>query len=197
MNDEFRRRVFTPVILPLTAVGAILLVAWSLSRVLLAVPEVISTFGALLIAAYVLFVAAIVASRPRISSRALSAGLALGLLGVIGAGVAAGAAGMRELEHEEEAPAGEEAPPPNTWVAVDIDFAAAPEEVAAGSEVTLVNEGQAQHNVTIVETDEIILDASGGEEDSTTLELEPGTYNYVCSVPGHAQFMNGTLTVTE
>ena len=38
MNENFRRRVFTPIVMPLTLVVAILRFAVSLSRVLLAVP---------------------------------------------------------------------------------------------------------------------------------------------------------------
>ena len=44
---------------------------------------------------------------------------------------------------------------------------------------------------TIAETETI---AEGS--DSTTAELEPGTYTFYCSVPGHRQGgMEGTLTV--
>ena len=82
-----------------------------------------------------------------------------------------------------------------TWVAVDIDFTEAPAEVASGSEITLVNEGASVHNVTIDDT--LIVEAQGGQTASAPLELDPGTYDFVCSVPGHEQLMTGQVEVTE
>lgn len=89
---------------------------------------------------------------------------------------------------------------PATWVAVDIDYSEAPDEVTAGEvEVELVNEGAILHNVVIEElNDETILEAEGGEADSGTVQLEPDTYTYYCDVAGHrAAGMEGTLTVVE
>ncbi len=34
-----------------------------------------------------------------------------------------------------------------------------------------------------------------GESASLTVDLKPGTYNYVCTVDGHGQVMHGTFTV--
>ncbi len=84
-----------------------------------------------------------------------------------------------------------------TWVAVDIDFASAPEELPAGPvEITIDNQGSAQHNVTIPDVQaEPIVEAAGGETVSDTVEMEPGTYEYFCSVPGHETLMNGEVTV--
>lgn len=206
MNKDFRERVFTPVMLPLTAAGGILLFAYSLSRVLLAVSELLAVFIALAVALYVLVIAFMVASRHRISSRALGAGLALGLIGVVGAGAVASAAGMRELEHDEADVAEGEAAEADAvefpegvagFVAIDIDYSQAPESVPAGEvEMQLVNEGNIVHNVVIEELgDELVVEAGGGQEASGTVTLDPGTYAYYCSVPGHrAAGMEGSLT---
>lgn len=89
---------------------------------------------------------------------------------------------------------------PAAWVAVDIDYEEAPEEVAAGTvDVELDNQGNIEHNVVIEELDDQkILDAAAGESDSGSVELEPGTYTYYCDVAGHrAAGMEGTLTVAE
>lgn len=89
---------------------------------------------------------------------------------------------------------------PATWVAVDIAYEEAPEEVAAGTvDVELDNQGNIEHNVVIEELDDqLILDAAAGESDSGSVELEPGTYTYYCDVAGHREAgMEGTLTVAE
>ena len=85
------------------------------------------------------------------------------------------------------------------WVAIDIDFESAPQELPAGPvEVQLQNNGSIEHNVVIEEMgDEKILDAPGGQSDSATVEFEPGEYTYYCDVAGHRATMEGTLTVTE
>lgn len=85
------------------------------------------------------------------------------------------------------------------FVAVDIAYDQAPEEVPAGTvSATLTNEGSIEHNVVIEELgDEKILDAAPGETDSAEVELEAGEYTYYCDVAGHrAAGMEGTLTVT-
>ena len=218
MNSDFRERVFMPVILPLGVILGIAAIGLSLSRVLLAVPETVATFLALGVAFYVILVAALVQARPRISSRALGAGVALGLDALIASGVVAASAGMRELHHEEEggAEGGEGAAggvlatdgddgaggaevAPNTWVAVDIDFSAAPETLPAETDITLVNEGQVEHNVAFEELGEepVVVAAPGETAEGTVSFPEPGEYRFFCSVPGHEALMNGTVTVAE
>lgn len=87
-----------------------------------------------------------------------------------------------------------------TFVAVDIDYSQAPDQVPAGPVVLrLVNEGALPHNVTIEELDDrTVVETSGSETGEATVELGPGTYTYYCDVPGHRLAgMEGTLEVTE
>lgn len=208
MKRDFRERAFVPLMLPLALIVGFGLFAFSLSRVLLAVPEISAVFVALLVATYVLIVASLVAARPHLPPRALAVGLVIGMVGVIGAGVAGAAAGIRPV-HEEEEEGGEggaeeegeggaEFPADAlVFVAVDIEFEEAASTAEAG-EVTigLDNQGGALHDVTIEEEgDETVAEADGGETDTGTIELEPGTYTYYCSVPGHRATMEGTLEV--
>ncbi len=83
-----------------------------------------------------------------------------------------------------------------TFEAEDIKFTAAPRNASAGTAtIELVNNGAAQHNVTIDEAGGTVVEATGGETATGDVELEPGSYDYYCSVPGHKDLMNGTLTV--
>jgi uncharacterized cupredoxin-like copper-binding protein len=88
---------------------------------------------------------------------------------------------------------------PAVWVAIDIAYSEAPQEVPAGTvDVELDNQGAIEHNVVLEELDnQKILDAPGGGTDSGNVELEPGEYTYYCDVPGHREAgMEGSLTVS-
>jgi plastocyanin len=70
----------------------------------------------------------------------------------------------------------------------------------AGSvRITLTNASTLEHNVTVAEGSRV-LGASptfAGGTRTVTLTLNPGTYTFYCSVPGHRQGgMEGTLSVT-
>lgn len=213
MKQDFRDRVFVPVMLPLVVIAGFVTFAFSLSRVLLAIPELSATFLALLVAAYLLLVAALVAARPHLSSRALGLGLVIGMVGVTSAGAVGAAAGIRPVHEEEQAAAegegggeGEEGGEEGAgfpadalvFVAVDIAYEEAPASAPAG-EVTfgLDNQGGIVHDVTIEEAgDEVVVEAQGGETATGTIELEPGSFTYYCSVTGHREAgMEGTLEV--
>ena len=211
MNPTFRRRVFTPLIMPATVVGGILLFAYSLARILLTVTASVAVLVAALAAAYVLFMAAAVAGQgDRISSRALGGGLAVGFIALVIGGAIAGAAGVRELEHTEPvedgeaaAPGAEEEIPPDAlpWTTETpaLEFTQAPAEGTAGTvTIALDNPTGVPHNVTFegVNNDMPIVEATNGvgvEE----IDLEPGTYTYYCSVPSHREAgMEGQLTLS-
>jgi plastocyanin len=214
MNDDFRKRVFTPVVLPLGLTGGIALFAWSLSRIFLALPKTASTFAALIVAVYVLAIGAVVTRLREVTSRALGVGLVLGIVGVVGAGAVANAIGPREFHtpqlpgEEETAEAGEEgedgeggdgAEVPDdavVFVAIDNEFTEAPSTVPAGTVTfALVNEGNAVHNVVIEDLGGLVVEAQPGTTEIGEVELEAGqTYSYICDIPGHAQTMNGEFT---
>lgn len=69
------------------------------------------------------------------------------------------------------------------------------EASAGGATIVLTNESSVEHDVRIEELDvgtDIITEGT----DSVTVTLEPGTYTFFCSVPGHREAgMEGTLTV--
>jgi plastocyanin len=199
MANDFRKRWATPFLLMAGILVLIVLILFSVSRVLLAVPEMVATFTALAIAAYVLLIGAMIGRYRRVSSRALGGGLVVGLVALLAAGVVAANAGMRDLHPEEEEPADEETADEipadaQVWVAFDLGFEDPPETIPAG-EVTIAidNTGNLPHDVTV---DGVFhVEAAGGEQAWDTFTLEPGEYHYYCTVPGHEPQMNGTLVV--
>lgn len=209
MNDDFRKNVLLPIVLPFGALLAILFFAFSLSRVLLAVPELPAVVVALGVAIYVLFIAFVIERRPRITSRALAVGLTLGLVAIGGAGLAGAAAGQRE--HAEEGAEGEGAAAAEAeltevpagalvWRAGgDIAWDETPDSAMAGP-VTIAIETTAglPHNVTFKDEngDAPIVERDTPGIDAGEIELEAGTYTYFCSVPGHESGMTGELTVS-
>ncbi len=81
------------------------------------------------------------------------------------------------------------------------EFAIAPSSVnvPAGGSLHVTNDGTAAHNVSIVDTDLKTSDLASGEAAELDLSsLEPGTYEILCEIPGHADSgMTGMLTITE
>lgn len=204
MNENFRRRVFTPIVMPLTIVGAILLFAMSLSRVLLAVPESVSVLVAVLVAAYVLVMAFLVERNRNITAPALAVGLTIGFLGVVGAGAVAASVGVRDIHHGEEGEgAGAEEIVEITDDALvwetdsSLEFLSAPSEGPAGTvDIAITNSSGVIHNVTFegFQGDSPLVEAVNGQ-DVTTVEVPAGTYVYYCGIPGHrAAGMEGEIT---
>jgi nitrite reductase (NO-forming) len=89
-------------------------------------------------------------------------------------------------------------------VTVDVgnsmSFAPSAIDVRAGQpvELTLRNEGLIPHDFSISEglSQPVKIEAGGGSNASTTFTIDrPGTYTFICSVPGHeAAGMRGTIT---
>jgi manganese oxidase len=78
------------------------------------------------------------------------------------------------------------------------EFAINPSEVVAGGSIEVTNDGTMAHDLSVVGTDLETPMLQPGE--SATLDissLEPGSYEIICTVPGHeASGMSGTLEVS-
>jgi uncharacterized cupredoxin-like copper-binding protein len=63
--------------------------------------------------------------------------------------------------------------------------------------ITVTNNGAAQHDFVIEDTDFATAFLNGGESETITVNLPAGEYIYFCSVPGHRPAgMEGTLTIS-
>ena len=213
MNEDFRNRVAVPILLPIAVLLGAAVFVVGLAVVLLAIPAAAATIIALLVAAYVLGVSAMLVKRRTISGRAVGVGIGLGMAALVVAAVIAVDVGPREitpptLEDDEEEVVDEDPEedvdvPDDAYefVAVDIDYAEAPETVSSGLVTfAIINEGALYHDVVIEELDDLeVVFAAGGEVDVGEVELEAGEeYTYYCSIPGHREAgMEGTFTVED
>jgi plastocyanin len=76
---------------------------------------------------------------------------------------------------------------------------------SAGDSITAENTGQIPHNFTIAEGEDpeqagaelaATEDIQPGESGELTVDVEPGQYSIICTIPGHAeQGMVGTIEV--
>lgn len=81
----------------------------------------------------------------------------------------------------------------------DLWFEPTEADIEAGQPTNLAlrNTGQVFHDLTVPELD-VMLDADAGDSVTAGVRVdEPGTYEFLCTVPGHADAgMRGTLTVS-
>jgi plastocyanin len=191
-------RLLAPVGMPVLATVGVLFMAAMVSRVLLAVPEEVSTGTALAVAALLLFVLAFVASRPRIQSSALIGLAALALVGMVVAGGIGAKAGEREFEHEGEGP------PVESITAKGLQFTLKTIEFPADTDVEVKfanRDTGTYHNVAFYTS----LDADRkplyngkpipeGSIDYKTRTPAAGTYAFICDF--HPTTMTGKLVIT-
>jgi plastocyanin len=103
---------------------------------------------------------------------------------------------------DDPTPTPEPTPAPAIEVgALDAPFRYEPSEltVESGDSITirLVNQGTVEHDFTIDEFDFQVATAVGETAEGTLTGVEPGTYRFYCTVPGHAENgMVGELVVT-
>jgi plastocyanin len=189
-----------PLGLPVLGLFAIGSVMFFLSRILLAVTETTSWIIALAVAVVILGIASLAAVRPNISSRALTASLAIGSLAMIGGGVVAAAIGERHIEQHSEEHAGEAG-----LVQIEAEgttFSTDTITLAANAEVEIRfdnNDRNVQHNISILGEDptrpvfrgELVTGVA-----TATYSFHapgPGEYRFQCDV--HPAQMKGTVRI--
>jgi plastocyanin len=81
----------------------------------------------------------------------------------------------------------------------EYQFAPSEVTVANGETVTAENDGETLHNLAVFEGDEELgttPDVDPGGSDELAVDFEPGNYEMICTIPGHADLgMTGTFTV--
>lgn len=185
VRERVSSRLLVPVGLPIAAFSLAVIIAVSVSRVLLAIPKNASVFVALVVAVAVLLACAWVASRPRLGSSVIVALSALAAASMLGAGIAGAVAGERHFERHE---AEEE---PLKVAARQTQFDKDTITVPAGDAVTLefVNHDEGiYHNVAVYEGEgpdaKPIFNGEGfpgeGERSYEIHAPPPGTYTFVC-----------------
>ena len=199
-----RESLLAPVVIPLGILAVIGLVLWGFSRVLLHVEPHVATATALVMAAAIVAIVAIVASRKRVGNGSLVSVV----VGVAGAGMLASGAALLVGSGAEEV-----GPPPVT-IALTAPATAAAKGYAektlaapADEPFTIAfdnQEPQVNHNVVIA-SDDPAKDPNAQTFFTGGLVLGPGTANYSVNALPEGQYyffcevhpttMNGTLTV--
>jgi hypothetical protein len=103
VNRTVRNRLMYPVEIPVIAVLVIGFLVVGVSRVLLAAPQLGATIIAMVLAALIMIAASIIALRPEVSRKLVTALLLLGGVAVLVGGVTGAVVGERDIEvHGEE-----------------------------------------------------------------------------------------------
>jgi plastocyanin len=195
-----RDRLVLPILLPLGILVLLGLALWGFSRVLLGVHGSPATAVALVVAAAIVGVSALAASRPQV--RASTIGAMVGA--TAGIAMLAGGIALAVVAGEEEGPEGPGGPGPGalTVVAQDLVFDTDTIELPADTPVTIVfdNRDSVTHNIAIYAEDSLGETLFRGEiiTGPDTIEyrippLPPGEYYFQCDVHPN---MNGRVVVT-
>ena len=186
LRERVSFRLLVPVGLPVATFLLAATIAVSLSRILLAISKNAAVAVALVVAVAILAACSWIAMRPRVSSSAILALVALAVVSMAGAGVTGVAAGEREFhEHDEHGQVVH-------VVAKEVKFDKKTITVQAGEELEIefVNEDEeVYHNVAIYEGDgpeaAPVFNGEGfAGHDERKYHLEetppPGSYVFIC-----------------
>lgn len=210
-NQGLRNRIMFPLEIPALAVIGFAVVVLAFSRVLLALPKTGSSVVAILVAAFVLGIAAILANRPQLSSSLISGIVVLGMIALLGGGIVGAVAGEREFEHhgDDHDDHGEVVDPEaEADVVVSASSATGFDQdvvtIDADTDVLIaflnLDDENVQHNLHIqgvFDDDEATTTPiiPGGVAAAVEVNAPAGEYSYICDV--HPDAMQGTLVVQE
>jgi plastocyanin len=191
-----------PIGLPVLGLFCIAALMFFMSRILLAVPEMASTWIALAVAVAILGLATLLALRPSISARTMAAVLAVSCVLMVAGGLVAAAAGERHIEHHG---GGEEGHAPGAVEIEADDILFDLKEISfapnADAELVFNNEDTGiPHNVSIYAGADaqapVILkgDIVAGPSDITYHFKTPGPGDYFFQCDVHPN-MNGKVHV--
>jgi plastocyanin len=110
--------------------------------------------------------------------------------------IALAAAGVAGCGGSDE-PSG--SPGPNEVVMTEYEFNPSDVEVTRGTQLTVRNEGEIAHNLKLRRADEELIGTDSflcGKSETLDVDVQPGSYEMVCTVPGHEQLgMKGSMSV--
>jgi plastocyanin len=90
-------------------------------------------------------------------------------------------------------------PGPDEVVMIEYEFDPSDVTVKRGTTLTVRNEGEIAHNLEVRQGDEEVAGTDsflGGKSEKLDIDIPPGRYTMICSVPGHEQLgMKGAITV--
>ena len=175
-------RFLEPLGLPVVATVAALTIAYSFSRVLLAVNETASWVTAIIVAAIVFAILCLIAAR-RPATKVVSVMAGIGLVGVLASGGAGAAVGERDYEsHKHEVPSVDITA---KNIAFDRKVIALPADSEVEIDFTNLDTGTF-HNVAVYTAEEPGTPIFNGRPSAHGLQKyafktpDAGTYRYVC-----------------
>jgi len=87
----------------------------------------------------------------------------------------------------------------NEVAMTEYEFGPDSVSVKSGDTITAANEGAVAHNLTVLDGDEELAateDVEAGSSGELTVDIDPGTYEMICTIPGHEDLgMAGEFTV--
>ena len=200
---EFRDRVLIPTLVPVAALGIIVVVVLNISRVLIALEERSGpntvTALAIILSCGILFGFTYFSARGEEKSTASVSLMSVAGLMVVLAGFF-GAEAIQEDEQEKKAKEKEQQVKIDLTVeAFDIGWKQKELKIGPGKvTIEMVNTGAIAHTFVLegVPGGKKLSTPSGGAKDTGAFDVQVGTFTYFCDIPGHRQAgMEGTLSV--